>query len=66
MLERGCGHAVKSGGNADANIDFLSNEVYETVNAYLAEYQSSLTQSRDGRFVIGYSDNGPNGCLSYF
>ena len=62
ILDGGCGHAIKSGGNADSNIDFLLKEVNEKVNAFLSEYESSLTESRDGTFVIGFSHGGLFAC----
>jgi hypothetical protein len=41
MTEGGCGHVVEAGGNGNANIDFLLNEVQDAVNQYLTEYGSS-------------------------
>jgi hypothetical protein len=40
MTEGGCGHAVEVGGNGNANIDFLLNEVQDAVNQYLIGYGS--------------------------
>ena len=63
MSAGGCGITVEVGGNADANVDFLLNEVYSTVNSYLNNaYGSGLTDSREGTFIFGYSFGGLISC----
>ena len=63
MTVGGCGTNVTIGGNADSTINFLLNEVNEAVNEYLGfNFGSSLTKSRDGTFILGYSYGGLISC----
>ncbi len=65
MIEGGCGNLITNGGNAEANVEFLLSTVYETVNEYLmSDYGSSLTNSREGTFIFGYSYGGLFSCYA--
>ena len=65
MTEGGCGITYMVGGNGEANVEFLLTTVYETVDQYLRlDYGSSLTKSREGTFIIGYSHGGLLSCYA--
>jgi len=49
MTVGGCGIEVSVGGNADANIDFLLNEVYQ-VGICIKPFTSSLTDEKARAF----------------
>ena len=63
MTVGGCGVTVTIGGNADSTIDYLLNEVHGAVEGYLSSnFETSLTKSRDGTFILGYSYGGLISC----
>jgi predicted alpha/beta superfamily hydrolase len=65
MTEGGCGITYYVGGNGEANVEFLLTTVYESVDEYLRlDYGSSLTKSREGTFIIGYSHGGLLSCYA--
>ena len=65
MTTGGCGIQISMGGNAEANVEFLLTTVYETVDEYLrTDYGSSLTKSREGTFIFGYSFGGLFSCYA--
>jgi predicted alpha/beta superfamily hydrolase len=65
MTTGGCGSLITSGGNAEANVEFLLTTVHDAVDKYLQlDYGSSLTKSREGTFVLGYSLGGLFSCYA--
>jgi predicted alpha/beta superfamily hydrolase len=65
LTKGGCGILISSGGNGEANVEFLLSNVYQRVDEYLRlDYGSSLTRSRKGTFLFGYSLGGLFSCYA--
>eukprot|EP00095_Tigriopus_kingsejongensis_P012384 maker-scaffold3429_size8701-snap-gene-0.2 protein:Tk12384 transcript:maker-scaffold3429_size8701-snap-gene-0.2-mRNA-1 annotation:"hypothetical protein DAPPUDRAFT_225274" len=65
LSEGGCGRTIESEGNLDYTINYLVNEVYPEVAAFLAsEYSVGITSDRERTMVVGYSDGGLAACYA--
>jgi len=65
LTKGGCGILISSGGNGETNVEFLLTNVYQRVDEYLSlDYGSSLSKSRKGTFLFGYSLGGLFSCYA--